>query len=169
VLPAPPSQLQWGRWGGEALPGGIAVPLAQAAVDRKVTVGNDSHILYRTENGAPQLVGGLGSYSFALQQSQAQFSAPGVLAPASVKDGTLDINFAAGRFSTRINVFSAPTGAVSVSGASYLRSDGIFFDRSTSGTAIAGATALDGKTAGYFFEKAAAGGTLSGITLWSRP
>ena len=30
------------------------------------------------------------------------------------------------------------------------------------------AIALDGKTAGYLFEKAAAGGTLSGITLWSR-
>jgi hypothetical protein len=36
------------------------------------------------------------------------------------------------------------------------------------GQVVAGAAALDGKTAGYLFEKAAAGGTLTGITLWSR-
>jgi hypothetical protein len=58
---------------------------------------------------------------------------------------------------------------VAVTGSGFVRPDGIFVDRSVAGTAIAGSTSLDGKTAGYLFEKAVGAGTLSGITLWSRP
>ena len=86
-----------------------------------------------------------------------------------MQGGQLGIDFANRRFTTSLNVTSAPTGLVNVSGSGFVRSDGIFVDRSIAGTAIAGATSLDGKTAGYLFEKAAGAGTLSGITLWSRP
>jgi hypothetical protein len=58
---------------------------------------------------------------------------------------------------------------VTISGGGFVRSDGIFVDRSQPGLAIAGASSFDGKSAGYFFEKAVGAGTLSGITLWSRP
>ena len=45
--------------------------------------------------------------------------------------------------------------------------EGIFIQRQP-GLNVGGAVALDGKTAGYFFEQAFGTGNLSGITLWGR-
>lgn len=164
-----PPALMWGRWSDAAMAGDISVASAQAAQARSVTVGDSNYGLYRAENGSSTLVPGLGAYNFSLQQSSAQFNgATGVVA-AAVQGGQLSIDFVNRAFSTSLSVSSQPTGVVSLSGAGFVREDGIFVDRSVAGQAIAGATALDGKTAGYLFEKAAAGGTLSGITLWSRP
>jgi len=132
-----------------------------------VTVGNDQFILYRNEANGPDLAPGLGSYNFNLGSSFAQYSAGGQIAAAAVQQGQLSIDFAARQFSTSLSVTSAQTGSVTVSGSGFVRTDGIFYDRSIAGQVIAGATALDGKTAGYFFEKAVGAGTLSGITLWS--
>jgi hypothetical protein len=170
TTPPPPPQLQWGRWNDSAvLAGDISLPHTKAAEGRAVTVGNDQYILYRTENGATALNAGLAAYDFSLQQSQAQFNLAGQMLAAAVQSGKLNIDFANHQFTTSLNVTSAPTGVVGLAGGGYVRDDGIFVDRSTTGQVIAGSTAIDGKTAGYFFEKAAAGGTLTGITLWSRP
>jgi hypothetical protein len=68
-----------------------------------------------------------------------------------------------------LQVTSAPTGLVSITGNGVVRGDGIFVSRPQTGLRIAGASGLDGKSAGYFFEKAVGAGTLSGLTLWSRP
>ena len=86
---------------------------------------------------------------------------------AAVQNGSLSIDFASRLFSTSLSLTSVATGAVGLQASGGIRDDGLFVSR-TAGQAIAGATALDGKSAGYLFEKAAAGGTLSGITLWSR-
>lgn len=169
--PAASTQLVWGRWAdGAALPTDISFARDVARQGRAVTVGNEQYALYRTESGTGDLVSGLGSYEFSLQQAQAQYSTAGKPAAAAmVQSGQLGIDFVNRRFTTQLNVTSAATGAVAVTGSGLVRSDGIFTDRSTAGTAIAGSTALDGKTAGYLFEKAIGAGTLSGITLWSRP
>jgi len=169
VPPSPeaPPALQWGRWSSDAAAGDISVALDQASQGRKVTVGNDQFILYRNEANGPDLAPGLGSYNFNLGSSFAQYSAGGQIAAAAVQQGQLSIDFAARQFSTSLSVTSAQTGSVTVAGSGFVRSDGIFYDRSIAGQAIAGAAALDGKTAGYFFEKAVGAGTLSGITLWS--
>jgi hypothetical protein len=170
VVAAVPAQLMWGRWAdGASSAGDMSIPLQQAAEGRSATVGNSQYVLYRAENAAT-LNAGLGAYDFTLQQSQAQFNtAAGQVQAASVQNGRLSIDFANHNFSTALSVTSAATGVVGVAGAGYVRDDGVFIDRTIAGQAIAGATALDGKTAGYFFEKAAAGGTLTGITLWNRP
>jgi hypothetical protein len=168
VTPPAPPDLIWGRWAeGASFAADISVPRSQARAGREPTVGDDQYGLYRIESGAT-LNPGLGAYDFALQQSQAQFNIAGQAMAAAVASGQLSIDFANRNFSTSLSVSSVPTGVVAITGAGFLRDDGVFVDRVTPGTAIAGAAALDGKTAGYLFEKAAAGGTLTGITLWSR-
>jgi hypothetical protein len=166
--PEAPASLQWGRWGTDsAAAGDFSVALDKASEGRNVTVGNAQFILYRNESSGPDLAPGLGSYNFNLGSSFAQYTAGGQVAAAAVQQGQLSIDFAARQFSTSLNVTSAQTGAVTFSGSGFVRTDGIFYDRSVAGQVIAGAAALDGKTAGYFFEKAVGAGTLSGITLWS--
>ena len=168
--PPPPAVLQWGRWAAVAAgQGDFSVALAEAASGRSVTVGNDQYALYRATNGATDLMPGLGSYQFSLDKSYAQYSLSGQVSAAAVQDGHLSLDFVNRRLATDLKVSNTLTGLVSIAGAGYIRGDGIFFDRSVTGQAIAGATSLDGKSAGYFFEKAIGAGTLSGITLWSRP
>jgi hypothetical protein len=168
VTPPTPPQLAWGRWADPSFAGDISVPREQAREDRKVTVGDAQYVLYRIENSTGSMTPGLGAYDFALQQSQAQFNLAGQAMAAAVQSGQLHIDFANRNFATTLSVNSAKTGTVGIAGGGFVRDDGVFVDRSIPGQAIAGAAALDGKTAGYLFEKAAAGGTLSGITLWSR-
>lgn len=170
TIPPPPPALQWGRWAAVAAGDeDIALPRADAVSGRTVTVGNSHYSLYRNNYGLTQLAPGLGSYQFNLDKSFAQYDGAGQISPASVEQGRLTLDFSNARFSTELRVASQPTGQVGISGAGSIRGDGIFFDRSIAGQAIAGAAALDGKSAGYFFEKAVGAGTLSGITLWSRP
>jgi hypothetical protein len=165
-----PAALQWGRWSTDAAAAGdFSVVLDKASQGRSVTVGNAQFVLYRNEAAGPDVVPGLGSYNFSLGSSFAQYQAGGggQIFAAAVQQGQLSIDFAARQFSTSLSVTSAQTGAVTITGSGFVRTDGIFYDRSIAGQAIAGATSLDGKTAGYFFEKAAGAGTLSGITTWS--
>ncbi len=115
------------------------------------------------------LAPGLGAYSFSLNQAYAQFNRQGSVSAASVQGGQLSIDFAARRFATQLSVTNATTGAVTMSGAGSVANDGTFADRSVSGQSFSGAAALDGKSAGYLFQKAISGGVLSGITLWTRP
>lgn len=166
--PPPPAQLAWGRWSAAAQVSDITSTRDQARLGRAVTVGNDDYVLYRAENGPAFLAQSLGSASFALQQSQAHFTnAAAQVQPAQVLGGSLTLDFAARQFSTALSLTSAATGPTGLQAAGFLREDGLFNSRSAN-QAVAGAVALDARTAGYLFEKAAAGGTLSGITLWGR-
>ena len=170
IVASEPSVLQWGRWASvAAAQGDFSVSRGEAGEGRAVTVGNADYLLYRIENASGSLAPGLGSYQFSLDHAFAQYNLAGQLSAAAVEQGKLSIDFGAARFATDLRVSNALTGAVNISGSGFIRGDGIFNDRSVAGQAIAGATALDGKSAGYFFEKAVGAGTLSGITLWSRP
>ena len=167
--PAQPVQLAWGRWAATALDASdFTATRLHARQNRAVTVGNDDFVLYRTENGTTTISQGLGRIDFGLQQAHARFASPRLsVLPATVLGGQLSIDFASRQFSTLLNLFSTPTGSVNLQAAGMVRDDGLFTSRSAT-QALAGAVAFDGKSAGFFFEKAAAGGTLSGITIWSR-
>jgi hypothetical protein len=168
TAPALPAQLAWGRWGAAIDSTDFALARTLAREGRATTVGDNDFILYRTEQGPATLPQGVGNVSFALDQAHAHFtSAAGLVQAAAVQNGSLSIDFTSRLFSTSLSLTSAATGAVGLQASGGIRDDGLFVSR-TAGQAIAGATALDGKSAGYLFEKAAAGGTLSGITLWSR-
>lgn len=169
VQPPPPPQLAWGRWGDSAQVGDISMPRLQAREGREVTLGNSQYVLYRNPDTASVLSPALGSIGFSLQQSQVQFvAATGSPQAASVLGGNLTLDFATRQFSTLLNLTSAATGAVGLQAGGLVHSDGRFIGSSTANQNVAGSVALDAKTAGYFFEKAAAGGVLSGITLWGR-
>ncbi|WP_194792876.1 FecR domain-containing protein [Caenimonas koreensis] len=169
--PPPPPALAWGRWAATAMSAtDFSVPMSQAEPGRKTTIGNLQFSLFRVEGAdLPTLNAGLGAYNFSLDKGYAQYSLSGVINPATVDSGKLMLDFANRAFTTSLLVSSGLTGAVSISGAGYIGADGIFIDRSIANQAIAGAASLDGKSAGYQFEKLVGNGTLSGITLWSRP
>lgn len=164
-----PAQLAWGRWGAAFDASDFALPRVDARDGRVATVGDNDFLLYRIESSkAPTLPYGLGNVSFTLDQAHARFTtAAGQVQAAAVQSGALSINFDSRVFGTSLGLSSLATGAVTLQATGSVRDDGVFVSRTANG-AIAGATALDGKSAGYLFEKAAAGGTLSGITLWSR-
>jgi hypothetical protein len=167
-VPAQPAQLAWGRWGAAIDGTDFALARTLAREGRATTVGDNDFILYRTEQGPATLPQGVGNVSFALDQAHAHFtSAAGQVQAAAVQNGSLSIDFASRQFNTALSLTSAATGQVGLQASGGIRDDGLFVSR-TAGQTIAGATALDGKSAGYLFEKAAAGGALSGITLWSR-
>lgn len=167
VLPPPPPQLAWGRWFGGAMDAtDFASSRSEAGQGRSVTVGDNDFILYRNQSGAPSA--SLGAVSFDLQQAHARFNAPsGARLPATVQSGSLAINFGTSVFHTGLSLSSAATGNVGLQASGFINGEGFFVVRNAN-QVVAGAVAADGKSAGYLFEKAAAGGTLSGITLWSR-
>lgn len=169
VAPVAPAQLAWGRWGVAAFDGtDFSSTRAVAREGRVTTVGDNDFILYRTDDGRTTLPQTLGNVSFALDQAHAHFtSATNQVQAATVQGGSLSIDFASRLFNTSLSLTSVATGNVGLQANGFVREDGLFVSR-TANQAVAGVTALDGKSAGYLFEKAAAGGTLSGITLWSR-
>ena len=60
-----------------------------------------------------------------------------------------------------------PTGTENASSTGIIKPNGLM--QFTGGSAFTtGALSLDGKEAGYFFEKPVPAGQLSGITLWGR-
>ncbi|SFC17318.1 FecR family protein [Polaromonas sp. OV174] len=164
-----PAQLAWGRWAvAKSDATDFSVARLEGREGRVVTVGDDNFLLYRIENGSAVLPQGLGSVSFGLQQAYARYTGPALdIQPATVQGGSLSIDFNSRLFNTALNLRSAATGNVGLQASGSVRDDGLFVSRSAT-QAVAGAVALDGKSAGYLFEKAAAGGTLSGITLWGR-
>ncbi len=170
-VPTGPTQLVWGRWGpAGGNPSDFSVSLAAARTEaRQVTVGNDNYILYRTEpaTGASIVSPAGPAFSFSLQQSYAQLATPTAITPATVTGGALSIDFTAAQFVTSLNINALPTGPIQLNGSGYIRNDGVFVG-TNAGQKIAGAMAVDTKSAGYLFEKFTNGALLSGITLWGR-
>ena len=164
----PPGQLAWGRYTDAPSASDLSLPMDQARQGRSVTIGNNEYRLYRDESIASVLSPSLGAIGFALGRSEAHVVlADGSRQAATVTDGKLTLDFGVRRFFTTLSVTSQASGATGLQATGFLGVDGIFYSRNP-GEAVAGAVALDAKSAGYFFEKALTGGTLSGITLWGR-
>lgn len=170
LAPAQPAALAWGRWSQEGQGDGDISQLRELARQgRSVTVGNSAYALYR-QNDTPSVLGAaLGRFDMRLQSAQAQFQ-PGGGAPAQaaqVLGGQLTLDFGAQNFATQLQLSVPATGAHTLQAAGSLNGDGFFHQR-LPGLNVGGAVALDGKSAGYFFDQALGGGNLSGITLWGR-
>ena len=171
--PPTPAALAWGRWAhagqGDTHQHDISQLRELASQGRSVTVGNNFYVLYRQSDTPSVLGAALGRFDMALQGAQAQFY-PGGAAPAQaaqVLGGQLTLDFGAQNFATQLQLTSQATGAQTLQAAGSLNHEGIFIQRQP-GLNVGGAVALDGKTAGYFFEQAFGTGNLSGITLWGR-
>ena len=173
TVPPAPAALAWGRWAhagqGDTHQHDISQLRELASQGRSVTVGNNFYALYRQSDTPSVLGAALGRFDMALQGAQAQFY-PGGAAPAQaaqVLGGQLTLDFGAQNFATQLQLSSQATGAQTLQAAGSLNHEGIFIQRQP-GLNVGGAVALDGKTAGYFFEQAFGTGNLSGITLWGR-
>ena len=158
--------LIWGRWGaGQADQERIAVAMAEAQAGRDVTVGDGEYILFRDGNGASRVERGLGAVSFDLVSAQAFYHSDSGVAAMAVNGGSLDINFNSSRFATSLQMNHSLTGDVSFEASGRLYDGGFFHTRSET-ERMAGAVSLDGKEAGYFFEKQLENGGIQGLTLW---
>jgi len=166
--PPPPATIVWGRWGTQPWPGdSMSLPFAEAKVGRKVTVGNDTYGLFRPEPAFPSLVTNLGRVDFTLRDAQVHLLRGNVASPGSVGGGWLTVDFGARQFATGVAMSHPDAGAASLQASGGVRDDGIFAVRSADGK-VAGALTVDGKEAGYLFERPVNGGTFVGITRWFR-
>ena len=108
---------------------------------------------------------------FRLSRASASFELGNHSELAAITGGSLTVDFARRTFATALAVSSASAGSAELRMAGDLRNDGIF--ALTDGKVgsdgyqrIGGAVSLNGKEAGYFFERGAAGGLFRGRTLW---
>lgn len=167
--PAPPA-LVWGHWVKPTGSGDFSEPFRVAALGRDVTVGNNDYVLYRapSDTGLTAIQPSLGTVGFQLQQAHALFRPwGGVNQEATAGTGTLSINFATRQFQTQLELNHAAAGAHTLTSQGAVLSDGMF-GGATATQKVIGATTLDGKNAGYMFEKNVDSGVFNGITLWAR-
>ncbi len=164
-----PTQLRWGRWAANAREGDThSVDYATARAEGTITVGTPYVGLFRSAGGSPVLSTQLGQGTFKLFSGEVSLlSAAGGSSPGSVDGGWLKIDFAQRHFSTALSLSHPATGRVGLESAGAVRDDGVFVAREAGGR-VAGAVSLDGKEAGYLFDKLTAQGLLTGTTLWTR-
>ena len=177
VLPAPVvSQLVWSRLAAVAADGDtISRSFAQASQGGRVgAVGNFAYTLMRDAPASAKavLVSADSSANFRLAGSAAQLiwsdRGTDVSDAVRVEKASLSVDFARSTYATALSVASARMGSESLVSSGVVSSAGLL--QQQSGNAfVAGAMSLDGKEAGYFFEKSlGATGQLRGITLWGR-
>ncbi len=182
TIPASPAQppqvnqLFWSRYiwvqtmDGDTFTRNLGQALATADYDRLPDNGN--YLMFRP-TASPASSGVLKSTdavaNFRLANSTAQLAlASGKPSEAvSVNSGALSVDFTRSTFATRLGLSSNTIGTESIVANGNITSSGMLQAVSTN-AAINGALTLDGKEAGYAFDKAVAAGTLRGVTLWGR-
>ncbi|MDR0781137.1 MAG: FecR domain-containing protein [Pseudomonadales bacterium] len=173
------NQLVWGRYADTASIDLLTLPAGSitASASRQATVSDlsryGSYVLYRLEETGsnqvqlqtqPGLVLG-----FDLKQAQVFYTRGDAANAVDVLGGLLNIDFDQGRFDTRLSLSQEQLGALTLSSQGSISSGGYFNDdHSVAGQIVSGAVSLDGKEAGYLFEKTLENGLLQGLTLWGR-
>jgi len=160
-------QLVWGRFAsGKGHLERLTLPFSDAAEGRNISIGgNFEYFLFRPEEGEVQVRRGLGLTGFSLTSAQAYFKKDEVVSPVAVTDGLLLIDFGGNSFKTSLDLYHLQLGEAQFSMSGGLYSGGYFHSRNDSSRVI-GATTLDGKESGYFFDFLNWGGLVQGITLW---
>ncbi len=161
-------QLVWGRFaGGMGSAERITATYSEARGSRAVTVGNADYALFRPEKGSIVINRGLGVVGFSLSSAQAFFTNASGSSAMQVSSGNLNIDFDQSRFSTDLNLAHAATGNVVFSAQGRIDEAG-YFNSQGIDQRMAGAVTIDGREAGYFFEKQLLDGGIQGLTLWDR-
>lgn len=168
------NNLVWGRWSwngdGQGSQERISLAYGAAKAGRDITIDGGGYALFRDGKGSTLVKPDLTVVSFGLRSAQAFYhSASGVMA-MQVNSGSLSVNFNEKKFTTQLGLNSDATGKVDFSASGYYDNSGGYFYNYTDMQAVKGAVSLDGKEAGYFFEKTLGVGTkVDGITLWGAP
>lgn len=161
-------QLVWGRFSaGLGSNERITAAYVDARANRSVTVGNSVYALFRPEKGSIVINRGLGVVGFSLNSAQAFFTNANGTSPMQVASGNLNIDFDQSRFSTDLHLSHTATGSVLFSAQGRIDEAGYFNSQGVD-QRMAGAVTIDGREAGYFFEKQLLDGGIQGLTLWDR-
>lgn len=167
------SQLLWGRYSIGAAPNDdVSIPFSIARLGRHEAVGSAEYTLFRANDpGNPERVlrAGDGQVDFRLTRGQATYENAGAVEAAVISGGTLSLDFTRRTFATALALSAPSVGAAELRMAGDVRADGTFAVRDLdSRQYVAGAVSLDGKEAGYLFERGAGAGLFRGKTLWGR-
>jgi hypothetical protein len=166
--PLPPAALIWGRWSATPLPADmLTIPAGEAGAGRNITVGNDYYGLFRPASDLTSLVSNLGRVDFSLRDAQVHLFRGSSVEAGQVLGGSLAIDFASRQFATGLSLNHPDTGPTNLQASGAVGENGIFLNQNGNGR-VAGAVTLDGKEAGYFFERAVPGGLFMGVTRWGR-
>jgi hypothetical protein len=165
------SALVWGRWA--ILPQAndkVSMPFSVARLGRQVTVADEYVGLFRSRDsdGSELISEGLGGkVEFRLSRASASFDIGARSEAAAVSASNLTIDFSRRTFATGLDLVSASGVKGELRMAGELRPDGIFAVRDVD-QRVSGAVTLDGKEAGYLFDRSAGGGLFRGRTLWGQ-
>lgn len=141
------------------------------AAGRTAVIGNLFITLYRDETAqaAFQPIGA--TATFALKNASATYIQPVAFSQpvenVAISDATLNVDFTRATFSTRMDLASPSLGRTEFAASGNVSKEGLFIANQT-GQNLAGAFSMDGREAGYQFDKTLPAGNLSGITLWGR-
>jgi len=164
------SQLVWGRY---AIASGandkLSAAFSVASLGRSIAVGDEYFGLFRAASAGELLPSNLNTkVDFRLTRATATFEgAAGLSEAATVHAARLSLDFANRSFATALALSSPTGGKTEFRMAGDVRSDGVFVLQDPS-QKIAGAVSMDGKEAGYMFERGVTGGLFKGRTLWGR-
>lgn len=170
------AQLVWGRYSPRIpVNDSVSIPFALARVGRDYTVGDGDYTLLRkTDPANPEglLQTTEAKASFQLSRGQATYEVAGKAEAASIDGGTLTLDFARRTFATALALSSGPKDApikAELRVAGDVLANGTFGAKDLDATQkLSGAVSLDGKEAGYMFERTIGGGLFKGKTLWGR-
>jgi len=141
------------------------------AAGLRATVGNFFFTLYRDETTLTDFQPVGAAASFRLGSASAVFNPPVATGrpseAVSVANGSLEVDFARSTFATSLDLTSPSLGQVPFSAAGRITPEGYFVARGD-GQHLAGAFSMDGREAGYLFNKVLPSGQVSGLTLWRR-
>ena len=169
----PNGQLIWGRWTiGADVDDKLSVPFAAASAGRHITVADSvTGGLFRSNDAANPgrtLSDSLDTkVDLRLTRANASFEGGGKSEVAVIEGGSLTLDFSRRTFATALAMSSATAGRAELRMGGDVRSDGTFAVKDVD-QRVSGAVSLDGKEAGYLFERYWAGGLFRGKTLWGR-
>jgi hypothetical protein len=160
-------RLVWGRFGSGRGDGELlSVDRASAARGRSITIAASDYLLYRVEPNGARLDSNLGLIGFKLGSAQAFFNGPSKELLLGVDDGQLSVDFVNSTFTTQLDLFHDDVGRFDFRGDGRIADGGYLIGTESDNQNVVGAVSTDGFEAGYFFEQAVQGGSISGLTLW---
>lgn len=166
------AQLVWGRYSiAPNASDKLSAPYSIAALGRHITIGDEATGLFRKDD--PNNPSGLLPSSlhtkvdFRLSRASATYETAGGSEAATVNGASLTLDFANRTFATALALTAASGVKTELRVAGDVRPDGTFATQVDS-QYVSGAVSLDGKEAGYLFNRGVVGGLFKGRTLWGR-
>jgi hypothetical protein len=173
VIPPQINQLFWQRndWIAKMDADTFTRTFAQAVASGAERLpGNGSYALYRepTAPGAVLTTTDV-TAEFRLAKSSVQLTRDSgrIIEPVNVNSGTFSVDFVRSTFATQLTLSNPAMGADNLVASGTIKTNGVLQTTSTN-AAINGALTLDGREAGYAFDKPVNVGNIRGVTLWGR-